>query len=83
VNGTGEGVIELVLELITMLLVLVLVLELIAMLLVLVLLTTSDEELCVASADCELLTDASVSYAATKVRLGASVQKNDTAPSCV
>jgi hypothetical protein len=71
VNGTGEGVIELLLELITMLL------------LLLLLLTTSDEELCVACADCELLTDAPVSYAATKVRLGSSVQKNDTAPSCV
>jgi hypothetical protein len=49
VNGTGDAVIEFVLELTNML----------------------------------LLSDVPVSYAAKYVRLGASVQKNDTAPSSV
>jgi hypothetical protein len=67
VNGTGDAVIEFVLELTNMLL----------------LLTTIDEELCITCVDCELLSDVPVSYAAKYVRLGASVQKNDTAPSSV
>jgi hypothetical protein len=68
VNGTGDAVIEFVLELTNMLL---------------LLLTTIDEELCITCVDCELLSDVPVSYAAKYVRLGASVQKNDTAPSSV
>jgi hypothetical protein len=69
VNGTGDAVIEFVLELANMLL--------------LLLLTTIDEEFCITCVDCELLSDVPVSYAAKYVRLGASVQKNDTAPSSV
>jgi hypothetical protein len=69
VNGTGDAVIEFVLELTNMLL--------------LLLLTTIDEELCITCVDCELLSDVPVSYPTKYVRLGASVQKNDTAPSSV
>jgi NAD-dependent dihydropyrimidine dehydrogenase PreA subunit len=67
VNGTGDAVIEFALELTNMLL----------------LLTTIDEELCITCVDCELPSDVPVSYAAKYVRLGVSVQKNDTAPSSV
>jgi hypothetical protein len=67
VNGTGDAVIEFVLELTNMLL----------------LLTTIDEKLCTTCVDCEPLSDVPVPYAAKYVRLGASVQKNDTAPSSV
>jgi hypothetical protein len=72
VNGTGDAVIEFVLELTNMLL-----------LLLLLLLTTIDEKLCTTCVDCEPLSDVPVPYAAKYVRLGASVQKNDTAPSSV
>ena len=68
VNGTGDAVIEFVLELTNMLL---------------LLLTTIDEELCITCVDCKLLGDVTVSYAAKYVRPGALVQKNDTAPSSV
>jgi hypothetical protein len=68
VNGTGDTVIEFVLELTNMLL---------------LLLTTIDEELCITCVDCELLSDVPVSYPAKNVRSEASVQKNDTAPSSV
>ena len=67
VNGTGDAVIEFVLELTNMLL----------------LLTTIDEKLCTTCVGCELLSDVPVPYAPKYVRLGASVQKNDTAPSSV
>jgi hypothetical protein len=56
VNGTGDAVIEFVLELTNILL----------------LLTTIDEELCITCVDCELLSDVPVSYAAKYVRLGTS-----------
>jgi len=71
VNGTGDAVIEFVLELTNMLL------------LLLLLLTTIGEELCITCVDCKLLGDVTVSYAAKYVRPGALVQKNDTAPSSV
>jgi hypothetical protein len=67
VNGTGDAVIEFVLELTNMLL----------------LLTTINEELCITCVDCELLSDVPISYSAKNVRLEVSVQKNDTAPSSV
>jgi hypothetical protein len=68
VNGTGDAVTEFVLELTNMLL---------------LLLTTIDGELSITCVDCELLSDVPVSYPAKYVRLGVSVQKNDTAPSSV
>jgi hypothetical protein len=70
VNGTGEGVIEFVLELANVLR-------------LLMPLRTVDEVVCIDCVDREVLSDSKVSYAAKKVRLVSSVQKNVSAPSSV